>query len=79
MSWHFVYRLFLFFRYQYNTEQEMTLLRITDSSNVDLGLVSWYPVHGTSMNNTNELISSDNKGRASTLYERMMETSGKVI
>ncbi len=30
-----------------------------------LGAVSWFPVHCTSINNTNSLISGDNKGVAS--------------
>ena len=32
-------------------------------------LFSWFAVHCTSMNNTNELISADNKGYASYLME----------
>ena len=28
------------------------------------GMVNWYAVHGTSMNNTNKFISGDNKGYA---------------
>lgn len=66
-------------KYNFNTEQEMTVLKIQSTdTNEDFGFVTWYPVHGTSMNNTNELISSDNKGRASTLYEKMMRKDGKT-
>ena len=32
-------------------------------------IFSWFAVHCTSMNNTNKLISSDNKGYASYLME----------
>ena len=42
---------------------------------------SWFAVHCTSMNNTNRLISSDNKGYASILFEQMMNPGalpGKV-
>ena len=35
---------------------------------------SWYAVHCTSMNNTNQLISGDNKGHASYLMERDMNS-----
>lgn len=34
------------------------------------GLVTWFPVHCTSMNNTNRLISGDNKGAAEQFAER---------
>lgn len=34
------------------------------------GLITWHAVHCTSMNNTNELVSSDNKGYASLLAEQ---------
>ena len=33
---------------------------------------SWFAVHCTSMNNTNNLISGDNKGYASYLMEKYM-------
>ena len=42
----------------------MTVLRFQDQNGSDLGLISWFAVHGTAMNNTNLLISSDNKGYA---------------
>lgn len=34
------------------------------------GAVSWFPVHCTSINNTNSLISGDNKGVAAQLMEK---------
>ena len=37
---------------------------------------SWFAVHCTSMNNTNHLISSDNKGYASQMFE-MAKNGGK--
>ena len=43
---------------------------------------SWFPVHTTSMNNTNDLISGDNKGYASYLMEQHMNNGalpGKVF
>ena len=34
------------------------------------GAISWFPVHCTSINNTNDLISGDNKGVASQFLEK---------
>ena len=44
-------------------------------------LFSWFAVHCTSMNNTNELISADNKGYASYLMEHSINKAlpGQVI
>jgi len=53
-----------------DTDKNMTVLRIVDNSGADMGAISWFPVHCTSMNNTNHLISSDNKGYASYLFEK---------
>ena len=47
----------------------MTLLRIENAQGQDIGMLNWFAVHGTSMNNWNQLISGDNKGRASYLFE----------
>lgn len=38
----------------------------------DIIIPSWFAVHCTSMNNTNGLISGDNKGHASYLMEKYM-------
>uniref|UniRef100_H2ZAL2 Neutral ceramidase n=1 Tax=Ciona savignyi TaxID=51511 RepID=H2ZAL2_CIOSA len=64
-------------RYQYNTEQEMTMLKFKANNGDPIGMFTWYPVHCTSMNFSNQLLSSDNKGRASALFERMMRKSGE--
>lgn len=37
-----------------------------------LGAIHWFAVHPTSMNNTNRLVSSDNVGYASILFESKM-------
>lgn len=34
------------------------------------GIISWFPVHCTSMNNTNPFVSGDNKGAAAQLLDR---------
>ena len=57
-------------RYQYNTDHNMTLLKMVSATGDELGMFNWFAVHGTSMNNTNVLISGDNKGAASYLFEQ---------
>ncbi len=57
-------------RYKYNTDNEMSLLKFTDSNGKPIAMISWFAVHPTSMNNTNRLISGDNKGYASMLFEQ---------
>ncbi len=41
-----------------------------------LGAVAWFPVHCTSINNTNSLISGDNKGAAAQLLEAWAAGAG---
>jgi neutral ceramidase len=48
----------------------MTVLRMEDESGNELGMLNWFAVHGTSMTNTNQYISGDNKGYASYLFEK---------
>lgn len=57
-------------RYDFNTDKNMTVLKLSDQEGNHLGAITWYAVHATSMNNTNLLISGDNKGYASMLFEQ---------
>lgn len=57
-------------RYKYDTEKRMQILKFVDIEGRALGVLSWYAVHGTSMNNSNKLISSDNKGYAAMKFEQ---------
>lgn len=57
-------------RYRHAVDTTMTLLRFEDSSGRELGTINWFPVHTTNVGNQNTLISSDNKGYASVLFER---------
>ena len=59
-------------RYKFNTDRDMVQLNFFDSKGTALGVFNWYAVHGTSMNNTNHLISGDNKGAASLMFEKKM-------
>ena len=58
--------------YPHDTDKEMTVLRIeaNDGTVMGLGLISWFAVHCTSMNNTNSLVSGDNKGAAEQFTEQ---------
>ncbi|RWS07085.1 neutral ceramidase-like protein [Dinothrombium tinctorium] len=57
-------------RYEHNTDKTMYLLKFSTLSGVPIGAITWFAVHPTSMNNTNRLISGDNKGYASLLFEQ---------
>ena len=65
-------------RYNGDTDTEMTMLKFVadDEEQTPLGMVNWYAVHGTAMNNTNKLVSGDNKGLASYLFEKKMNGEG---
>jgi len=55
--------------YAYDTDHNMTVLKLVAENGTDLGMFNWFAVHPTSMNNTNLLVSGDNKGYASYLFE----------
>ncbi len=61
-------------RYAHDTDKRMTLLRLTKDSGVEVGLINWFAVHTTSMGMENRLISGDNKGYASYLFEKAKGT-----
>ncbi|XP_057378425.1 uncharacterized protein LOC130700406 [Daphnia carinata] len=56
-------------KYTYNTDKDMIQLKFVSTAGQDMGIINWYAVHCTSMNNTNPFISSDNKGYAGLLFE----------
>ena len=58
-------------KYDHDVDKTMTMLkfqRAEDGKN--LGVLTWFPVHGTSMLGNNTLISGDNKGVAADLHEK---------
>ncbi|MFE5481129.1 neutral/alkaline ceramidase [Streptomyces sp. NPDC056527] len=59
--------------YPLGIDSTMTVLRFRQG-HTDVGAISWFPTHGTSMTNTNTLISGDNKGYASYTWEH--DTAG---
>lgn len=64
--------------YANDTDHEMTVLRIESANGTEMGLISFFAVHGTSLNNTNFLVSGDNKGYASYVVEREKNPRGTL-
>lgn len=57
-------------KYQNDVDKTLTLLKLRrNSDNKDIGVLTWFPVHGTSMLGNNTLITGDNKGVAARLFE----------
>lgn len=54
----------------HDVDRRMTVLRLTASDGQEIGTINWFAVHGTSLSNRNRLISGDNKGYASYLFEK---------
>ena len=60
--------------YKYDVDKTMTVLKFERATdNLPIGLLSWYPVHGTSLLQNNTLITGDNKGVAANLLENSMK------
>ncbi|CAI7652007.1 unnamed protein product [Penicillium bialowiezense] len=58
-------------RYSTNVDKTLSLLRFDrESDNKTSAILTWFPVHGTSMYNNNTLVTGDNKGVAAYLFER---------
>uniref|UniRef100_A0A5K3FEN8 Neutral ceramidase n=1 Tax=Mesocestoides corti TaxID=53468 RepID=A0A5K3FEN8_MESCO len=57
-------------RYSSDVDLTMTLLKFVANDGTELGMINWFPVHCTSMNGSNRLVSSDNKGLASIMFEQ---------
>lgn len=67
------------FRYEGNTDHSFTQLNIMRESTYELmGIINWFAVHATSMNNSNHFISGDNKGLASLIMERKQNPPGSI-
>ncbi|XP_052739425.1 neutral ceramidase [Bicyclus anynana] len=57
-------------KYKYDVDKTLAQIRFVTPENEIVGVINWFAVHPTSMNNTNRLISSDNVGYASILMEK---------
>jgi neutral ceramidase len=57
-------------KYSASIDTQMDLLRFENAKGEALGELNWFPLHVTSINKHNHLISSDSKGLASILFEK---------
>ena len=63
-------------QYEYSVDKAMIMLKFQGAgSRKNLGVLTWFPVHGTSMLGNNTLISGDNKGVAAMLFEKSVRGS----
>lgn len=61
-------------QYSDSVDKEMTVLkfqRASDSKN--MGILTWFAVHGTSVYQNNTHVTGDNKGVAELMFEKAME------
>ena len=66
-------------RYEDNVDKTMTMLAFNDAENgKSLGVLTWFPVHGTSMLGNNTLITGDNKGVAANLLEQAIRPTDEA-
>ena len=62
-----------------DTDKNMFMLNLlSEETGAPFGSVNWFAVHGTSMNNTNTLISGDNKGYAAYMLEKHFNGADSV-
>ncbi len=62
-----------------SVEKTLTLLRFQRASDgKNTGVLTWFPVHGTSMLGNNTIISGDNKGVAADLFEKSLYAKSNV-
>lgn len=60
------------YRYEHNVDKELYQLKFKTKDGKPIGVINWFAVHPTSMNNTNHLVTSDNVGYAAILFEDSM-------
>jgi neutral ceramidase len=65
-------------RYRYNYDTTMTLLRFETLQHKPFAMINWFPLHGTSLDNKNTLISGDNKGYAAYRFEHDPKSTGVI-
>lgn len=65
--------------YNSSTDQTLTMLRFQRASDgLNMGVLTWYPVHGTSMYGNNTHVAGDNKGVAAYLFEKSMASDSSA-
>ena len=68
-------------RYEHDVDKMLMLLRFTHATvdgNTEIGVLTWFAVHGTSMHGNNTIVTGDNKGVAAWLFEQSMGDSNFV-
>ncbi|KAG1731837.1 Neutral/alkaline nonlysosomal ceramidase [Suillus paluster] len=61
--------------YEGDQDRTVTVLGFENANGGARGLLSFFPVHGTSLYENNTLVSGDNKGMAAGMYESYIEPS----
>ena len=62
--------------YEHSVDKTMTMLKFQSAGDgKNLGVLTWFPVHGTSMLGNNTLVTGDNKGVAAILFEQAVRDS----
>ena len=62
-------------KYSSNTDKEMLLIKFVKNDGKEVGCLNWFPIHPTNRGNKNRLITGDNKGYASYLFEKEKGTN----
>lgn len=66
-------------QYDADVDKTMTLLKFTRAPDGKaMGILNWFPVHGTSLYQNNTLVTGDNKGVAAKLFEDAVSGSDDV-
>ena len=70
-------------RWGASTDREMLLLKFVKlgdgGAERSVGALSWYPIHPTDRGQKNTLVTGDNKGYASSLFEQQMEADHSAV
>ena len=62
-------------KYSGNTDKEMLLIKFVKNDGKEIGCINWFAIHPTNRGNKNKLITGDNKGYASYLFEKEKGTN----
>ncbi len=62
-------------KYGVNTDKEMLLIKFVKNDGKEIGCINWFAIHPTNRGNKNKLITGDNKGYASYLFEKEKGTT----
>jgi neutral ceramidase len=54
-------------------QKEMTVLKFLRGNNTEVGMISWFATHPNAMGKDIQLLSGDNKGHASYLFEKKLK------